>query len=178
MNRLCGNRASSPTNAVEFHTVNRVQDDSTPAHVASFFNFAQSSAVQPWQLILRPARDEAIHAIDATLKGHRLATVDDQAARRVVGVAARPAVALDAVVAILRPLAGGAEVEADALAALDRHGRERAAASGRYPRFPDSYRAADLVRASSDLREARRARRRAPDHNGNRASLGSFASQA
>ena len=28
MNRLCGNRASSPTNAVEFHTVNRVQDDS------------------------------------------------------------------------------------------------------------------------------------------------------
>ena len=31
-----------------------------------------------------------------------LAPVDDQAARRVVGVAARPAVALDAVVAILR----------------------------------------------------------------------------
>ena len=49
------NRASSPTNAVEFHTVNRVQDDSTPAHVASFFNFVQSSAVQPWQLTLRPS---------------------------------------------------------------------------------------------------------------------------
>ena len=110
MNRLCGNRASSPTNAVDFYTVNRVQDDSTPAHVASFFNFVQSSAVQPWQLTLRPARDEAIHAIDATLKLENTPprTVDDQAARRVVGVAARPAVALDAVVAILRPLAGGA----------------------------------------------------------------------
>ena len=107
------------------------------------------------------------------------APVDDQAARRVVGVAARPAVALDDVVAILRPLAGGAEVKSDApagaipprhrrdvvkldtasrLAPLDRYGRERAAASGRYPRLLDAYRAADLVSARFDLREAGRAR--------------------
>ena len=37
--------------------MNRVQDDSTPAHVASFFNFVQSSAVEVTRAELKARED-------------------------------------------------------------------------------------------------------------------------